>query len=109
MHKGKRGTKSTEHGTINFKTSEMIGRPKCKYHNDYQVKLKWLFGIDNEPLLSYLILCCKFYIYKCRFQNSTPNFTAFKSFLVLERKIEYGIAYKNDKLSKHLKKWCFDF
>ena len=57
-------------------------------------KFNRLFGIENEPLLSYLILCCKFYTYKCRFQNSTPHFTAFKSFLVLKRKIEYGIVYK---------------
>ena len=38
-------------------------------------KFDRLFGIKNEPLLSYLILCCKFYIYKCCFQNSTPNST----------------------------------
>ena len=64
-----------------------------------------LFGIENEPLLTYLILCCKFYINKCHFQKSTPNFTA----LVLKSKIEYGIAYKNEKLSKHFKQWCSDF
>ena len=78
--------------------------PDCNLNN-----FDCLFGIENEPLLSYLILCCKFYIYKCHFQNSTPLFTAFKSFLVLKHKIEYSIAYKNDKLSKHFKKWCFDF
>ena len=81
--------------------------PVCNFSN-----FDRLSGIENESLLSYFILCCKFYIYKCRFQNSTPHFTAFnmfKSFLVLKRKIEYGIAYENEKLSKHFKKWCFDF
>ena len=29
---------------------------------------------------------------------------AFKSFLVLKRKIEHGFAYENEKLSKHLRK-----
>ena len=68
-----------------------------------------LFGIENEPLLSYFILCCKFYIYKCCFQNSTPHLTAFKYFLVLKHRIECGIAYKNEKLYKHFKKWCYEF
>ena len=66
--------------------------PECNLNN-----FDCFFGIENVPFLSYLILCCKFYIYKCCFQNSTPNFTAFESFLVLKRKIEYGIAYKNEK------------
>ena len=77
--------------------------PDCNLNN-----FDRLFGIENEPLLSYLILCCKFYIYKCRFQNSTLHFTAFKFFLVLKRKIKDGTAYKDVRLSKHFKKWCFD-
>ena len=66
-----------------------------------------LFGTENKSLLSFFF--CKFYIYKCRFQYSTPHFTAFKSLLVLKRIIEYGIAYKNDKLSKHSKIGVLNF
>ena len=50
--------------------------PDCNMNN-----FDRLFGIQNEPLLSFLILCCKFYIYKCRSQNSTPHFTALNPFL----------------------------
>ena len=74
-----------------------------KFDPEYNVNnFDRLFGIENELQFSFLIFCCKFYIYKCRFQNSTPNFTDFKYFLVLKRKIENGIAYKNEKKSLNI-------
>jgi len=81
-----------------------------KLHSDYTFNhFEIMFGISYEPFLSYLILCCKFFIYKCKFQNVAPKFTAFKSFLIIKRATEYHIARKKGKLSNHFRKWNIDF
>lgn len=81
-----------------------------RLHADYNFNtFELMFGISNDKFLSYLFLCCKFYIYRCRFQEVIPSFTAFKNYIVVKRKIEYDIAYKKGKLSNHFKKWCVDF
>ena len=67
-----------------------------------------MFGVSDDSLVTFLILCCKFYIYRCKFQEVSPNFVAFKRFLLTKRKTEYCIAYKKGKLSNHFKKWAFD-
>ncbi len=81
-----------------------------KLQTDYNFdKFELMFGVTSDKFLSFLFLCCKFYIYRCRFQEVIPNFSAFKNFILLKRKVEYDIAYKKGKLSSHFKKWSFDF
>ena len=78
-------------------------------HADYTLdNFDLMFGVSDDSLVTFLILCCKFYIYRCKFQEVSPNFVAFKRFLVTKRKTEYCIAYKKGKLSNHFKKWAFD-
>jgi len=90
--------------------NELIDFVNDKLHADCDFnKFELLFGVSNDKFLTFLFLCGKFFIYKCRFQEVIPNFTAFKNFLLFKRKVEYGIAYKKGKLSSHFKKWSFDF
>ena len=32
-----------------------------------------MFGVSDDSLVTFLILCCKFYIYRCKFQEVSPN------------------------------------
>ena len=67
-----------------------------------------MFGVSDDSFVTFLILCCKFYIYRCKFQEVEPNFTAFKRFIITKRKTEYCIAKKKGKLSRHFEKWALD-
>ena len=68
-----------------------------------------LFDFPQERWFTYILLCCKFYIYCCKFQNDTLYaLRAYKSCLITKRYLEYNLAKKNGKLSLHFKKWCFD-
>ena len=62
---------------------DLIDLINDKLHADYNFdSFDMMFGIEDEVLLSFLILCCKFYIYKCRFHEVIPNFTALKNFIL---------------------------
>ena len=81
-----------------------------KLQTDYNFdKFELMFGVTSDKFLSFLFLCCKFYIYRCRFQEVIPNFSAFKKIILVKRKVEYDIAYKKGKLSSYFKKRSFDF
>ena len=67
-----------------------------------------LFGIFSDKFVSYLYLIMKYHIYICKFNNSLPNFVTFKSFVKKQKKIEYFLAKKSNKLPAHFKKWHFD-
>jgi len=68
-----------------------------------------LFGYMEDPLLTYICLCTKFYIYRCKFSNEKPNYSALKSFLKSQRETEFYIAKAKGKLNLHYRKWRFDF
>ena len=73
-----------------------------------------MFGLDllsseHSRGINFLILYLKFYIYRCKFQQCSPNFQAFLKLVQIKIKTEYRIAEKKGKLSKHLKKFTFDF
>ena len=90
--------------------SELCSMLNNKLHAEYQFdNFEFMFGVANDMLLSYLFLCCKYYIYRCRFREEFPNYTALKNFILTKRKVEYWIASKKGKLSRHFKKWSFDF
>ena len=72
-----------------------------------------MFGLDllsseHSRGINFLILYLKFYIYRCKFQQCSPNFQAFLKLVQIKIKTEYRIAEKKGKLSKHLKKFTFD-
>ena len=72
-----------------------------------------MFGLDllsseHNRGINFLILYLKFYIYRCKFQQCSPNFQAFLKLVQIKIKTEYRIAEKKGKLSKHLKKFTFD-
>ena len=72
-----------------------------------------MFGLDllsseHSRGINFLILYLKFYIYRCKFQQCSPNFQAFLKLAQIKIKTEYRIAEKKGKLSKHLKKFTFD-
>jgi hypothetical protein len=64
-----------------------------------------IFGISNSSFVTYITLCTKYYIYRCKFQDKKPNILGLKGFIKLQRETEYHIAKKKDKLSLHYKKW----
>ena len=71
-----------------------------------------MFGIDSEDsehknIIYHFILCIKFYIYRCKFQEVTPCFQGYKK-LKLKVNTEYKITKGRGKLSKHFKKFSFD-
>lgn len=73
-----------------------------------------MFGVQMEDsehyeAINFLILCLKFYIYRCKFQKINPNFQAYKNLVKVKLNTEYKIAESRDKLSKHFKKFSFDF
>ena len=61
-----------------------------------------VLGIFNDKFLTYNILCTKYFIYKCEFQDKKTDINGFKFFIKLQREIEYNIAK-----SLHFKKWSF--
>ena len=67
---------------------------------------KVLVIFDNK-FLTYIILCTKYFIYRCKFQDKKPHVNGLKSFIKSQREIEYCIAKKKGKLSRHFKKWSF--
>ena len=67
-----------------------------------------LFGFCTDRYISYLFLLLKYHIYVCKFNNSTPNFLAFRSFVKKQKEIEYISAKKAHKLTAHFKKWRFE-
>ena len=72
------------------------------------------FGVDIEEskhkyAINFLFLCLKFHIHRCKFQKIAPNFQAYKNFVKIKFDTEYKIAETKGKLSKHFKKFSFDF
>ena len=72
-----------------------------------------MFGLDivdsdHKNTINFLILCMKFYIYRCKFQKVTPNFQAYRNLVKIKFNTEYKIAENKGKLSKHFKKFSFD-
>ena len=67
-----------------------------------------------EKFLGFLIISfwhILFYVpstlYRCKFQDKKPHVNGLKSFIKSQREIEYCIAKKKGKLSRHFKKWSF--
>ena len=82
---------------------------KDKYGIDFSASnFDKIFGVFGDKFLTYLILCLKYHIYSCKFQNKRPTFSGFKIFVKNNSECEYIIAKKRDKLSFHFEKWRFE-
>ena len=68
-------------------------------------------GIPNlrkhKLALNYIILCTKYFIFKCKCNNETPNFLHLKHYLKRKINIEKTISIRKGKLLTHLQKWNF--
>ena len=43
-------------------------------HADYTLdNFDLMFGVSDDSLVTFLILCCKFYVYRCKFQARCPQ------------------------------------
>ena len=71
-----------------------------------------MFGVtdfsEHDCCINFLFLCLKFYIHRCKFQQSNPNFVAFLNLLKIKKNSEYSIAKSKGKLGQHFKKWTLD-
>ena len=70
-----------------------------------------MFGVTDtseHDNCIYLFLCLKFYIHRCKFQESDLSFVTFMNLVQTKRNIEYKIAVSKGKLRKHFKKWTLD-
>jgi len=71
-----------------------------------------MFGVldssEHDCCISFLFLCLKFYIHRCKFQQTDLNFAAFLNFVKVKRNTEYKIAESREKLTLHFKKWTLD-
>ena len=76
-------------------------------------KFNYIFGVDlgktHDRCITFLFLCLKFYIIRCKFQQTTPDFQSFVSFVKMKQQIEYKIAEKRGKLTSHFRKWTIPF
>lgn len=84
---------------INDKINEII-----VYH-DFNHIFGVVDGGRHDMCITFLFLCLKFYIIRCKFQQTDLNFDSFISFVKMKQKIEYRIAEKKGKLGCHFKKW----
>ena len=61
--------------------------------------------IANEQIINHLIIQAKYFIYTCKLKNIEPTITYFKHVIKQTQQIEKIIAFKNDKIEQHNKKW----
>ena len=60
----------------------------------------------NCPLLNYLILIAKLYLWGCRRNQTLPVITAFSSKVKIKYETEKYICVKTNKMDKFNKKWA---
>ena len=60
----------------------------------------------NCPLLNYLILIAKLYLWGCRKNQTLPVITAFSSKVKIKYETEKYICVKTNKMDKFNKKWA---
>ena len=64
---------------------------------------------DHKISINFIILCLKSYIHRCKFQNVCPCFQVYKNLVKIKLNTEYRIAENKGQLSKHFKKFTFEF
>ena len=71
-----------------------------------------MFGVtdlsEHDNCINFLFLCLKFYLHRCKFQQTNPNFVAFLNLVKIKRNTEHKIAESKGKLRQHFKKWTLN-
>ena len=65
----------------------------------------WAESFQPDKTLSYFLLVCRFYIYKCRCEGAIPNFEHFRKYLTMKYKIEKCIALRNENHDVFNEQW----
>ena len=64
------------------------------------------FDTDKDFIvINNILLLAKFYIYRCKLNNTKPSLEVFTAKLKATLNIEFLIAKRNGKLVQHYKKW----
>ena len=58
-----------------------------------------------SQLVNFIILLAKYHLHCCKWTKKSPNNTTFLHVLEQREKIEKEIAFQNNKLEQHNKKW----
>ena len=71
-----------------------------------------MFGVtdlsEHDNCINFLFLYLKFYLHRCKFQQTNPNFVAFLNLVQIKRNAEYKIAESKGKMRQHFKKWTLN-
>ena len=76
----------------------------CAYHIHMRNVVLGLFDIENSKF-NFVILNAKYYIYKCKWDESKPNYNVFIKILKTCKDTEKMIALKNNRVDKWNSKW----
>lgn len=57
--------------------------------------------------INYIIILCKFFIFRMKYRKTIPRFEHFKKYLDIRINLEKAIALERNKLEQHNRKWFF--
>ena len=67
------------------------------------------FGFQKKEndfyFINGLILCARFFIYRCKYSETIPNMLQYFNMPNCIRTSEHCIAKRNNKLTSHMRKW----
>ena len=73
---------------------------------DYEIiSLGYMDQSSYSSLLNCILIYAKYFIFKNKYEKTSPNFSHFKNYLKYQENIERLIALAKDKLAEHEKKW----
>ena len=111
----KTNEESLEHLLFFCKTTEMFWKEVLSWlaiHKNEVVDFALVdvlfgkFDIDKDFIvINNILLLAKFYIYRCKLNNTKPSLEVFTAKLKATLNIEFLIAKRNGKLVQHYKKW----
>ena len=89
--------------------SELEGFLRVKHIDiklDYKtISLGYMDQSSFSTLLNCILIYAKYFIFKNKYEKTSPSFSHFKNYLKYQEKIERLIALAKDKLPEHENKW----
>ena len=73
--------------------------------DDMNIKDVLFYCEKGPPIINYLILIIKYYIYTCRFKNTQPSFIGGKTQIIKQQQIEKNVAMLNNTMNNFNQKW----
>lgn len=77
-------------------------------HIDWNMNYKTITlntGDGYDQMMKCIVLCAKFFIYRCFIAKTKPNFESLLVYINRIELVERRVALKNGKEPKHIKKW----